>query len=104
MKIASILFFLLLVSFSFAQFSSGKYTLYYRGNSIFIKENISGKSCHPASCEVSFQISSQVFKATEKTGIQRFIDMIKPKDKIFLDKIIPSAGCITLPSHIVIEI
>ena len=104
MKTVSILLFSLLFSFANAQSTSNKYSLLAHDGGYFLKENASGKICHLVSVEVTLFLQSEVFKAKDAAQVTKLLNLMKPKDKIFLDKIKPEPACLTLPPQVVIEI
>ncbi len=104
MKTVSILLFALLFSCASAQATGNRYSLLARDGGYFLKENASGKICHLVSVEVTLFMQSEVFKAKDADQVTKLLNLMKPKDKIFLDKIKPEPACLTLPPQVVIEI
>lgn len=73
-------------------------------DSMQVKELASGKICRIVSYEASFRIQSEIFKANDKASFLNYLNYLKPKDQIFLDKIKLEPNCFAPPKSVVIGI
>ena len=71
---------------------------------ITIKEKSSGKICSPSSMEFTFLINNETFHAKNTAEAQPYINRMRPKDLIFIDKIKMPADCFAPPKQIIIPI
>lgn len=73
-------------------------------STLMVKENASGKSCIPVSMQWTFIINSDIFQTTSLLEAKNFLPRLKPKDLIFIEKMVLPEGCFPPPKQIEITI
>lgn len=73
-------------------------------STLMVKENTSGKSCIPVSMQWTFIINSEIFQTTNIVEAKKQLPRLKPKDLIFIEKIVLPEGCFPPPKQIEITI
>ncbi|MES2619981.1 MAG: hypothetical protein V4615_03945 [Bacteroidota bacterium] len=120
MKFSSLLLLLFIVSAATAQIKiDSGYTVLSAGvedsnmtvafllgdlNTLMVKENASGNTCIPVSMQWTFIISSEIFQTTNLVVAKSHLPRLKPKDLIFIEKMVFNPNCFAPPKQIEITI
>lgn len=73
-------------------------------NRLVIQDNRSGKMCRPEHMDFTFVINSEALPAPTMDVANYLAARVKPRDKIFIDKIIMPKDCFDPPKQIVLVI
>lgn len=73
-------------------------------NRLVIQDKRSGKMCRPEHMEFTFVINSEALPAPTIDVANYLAARVKPRDKIFIDKIIMPKDCFEPPKQIVLVI
>lgn len=86
-----------------AEYKNGSFVMYYNLDSLWIKEVASGKICRLIAAEWVASMQGSVYRKKSFAEVERDLPM-KPKDKLFIDRIVLERGCFLPPKQIVIGI
>ena len=73
-------------------------------DSIFIKEKSTGKICQLTWCRWKFILESQEVIIKDMEQVANFLLLLKPKDKIIMEKIVLLPDCFAPPEQIIIGV
>jgi hypothetical protein len=72
----------------------------YNPNNMAIREIATGKTCAIVSAEWIFSIRGSIYRDTRAEDIKTHLNMCRPKDAIFIEKIKLASGCLPYPGQI----
>src|SRR5687767_7659368 len=81
-------------------FRNDSFVFFSDPENIAVKEIATGKNCAIVSAEWTFIISGNVFHDTKASDIKMHLNLVKPKDRIFIEKIKLGPGCFIPPKQI----